>query len=151
MNRTIAIIATTMLIAGCGKGEAPRQTVRVQLAGKKLDPKDQNAKVTRMFAVQGRWQGAPDKANHDRFLVIDVAGDSQYNMDMTGMEGGSEAVFASATGTYSWSGSDIMEAHAKDGATGPLEIYDNWQAGFPAEGVMTVRAGSKDVELKKVR
>lgn len=150
MKNVVAIAAAGMILASCGgkeEGEpSPRKT---ELKGMSLDPKDQNAKVARRLAIQGTWTGAKDVADKGRWIVIEVAGTSEYTIDLKGIEDGKEVIHASGRGRLDWTASDLL--HGRGEADPAISQYSDWKAGFPADGVMRVRTTKGDVELKRAQ
>lgn len=143
------VAAASMMLAACGKDPAATETRQMPLTGKRLDPRKQNSGVARMFSVQGRWEGPQDSSPAGRHIVLDMAGISQFTLDVRGTEAGQEVVFESAQGGYAWTPSGIMKGTLQ-GKPGPLLAkYRTFEAGFPANGTMTLRTASGDVELRQ--
>lgn len=105
--------------------------------------------LNRRLAVQGMWKGEPDQALDGHHLVLEVAGTSEYTLDLRGVEAGQEAVFASARGRLSWTRDDLL--HGKGDGKGALAGYREWSAGFTGPDRMTLRTGARDVELTRVK
>jgi len=148
-TRHITMIILATALAACDKKNdaPPPPSAPAKLVGMPLDAKDQNATVKRRLAIQGQWQGQPDKSARHQFIVMDLAGTSEYTIDLKGMEGGREAIYASGRGKLSWGGDDVLAGRGT--ADDAIGHYASWRAGFPAQGVMTVRTSKGDVELRR--
>ena len=147
-KKTNLALALLLASAGCDRDDARRDTrPQAPLQGLRLDPKDQNAQVTRRLSVQGQWVGAPDKDRQGKWVVLDVAGTSEYTIDLKGSDGGGEAIHASGRGKLAWTPEGLLKGEGD--ADRALSEYAEWTAGFPGKDVMIVRTAKGDEELRR--
>ena len=142
-------IAMALLLSGCGRDAEPEaKPSPAALKGMPLGKTTGDNRLARRLAVQGTWTETSRPITPGRRIVIEIAGTSEYTIDLRGHEGGTEAVFASGRGRLEWSADDLL--HGKGEADGQLAAYRNWTAGFPRKDRMVVRVGDRDVEMTRL-
>lgn len=144
-------VVLAMLVAGCGDKPQTTQPDAAKTAdalkGIRIEPGRKGAEMGRMLSVQGRWTGKALARHPGQHLELDVAGTSEYTLDLVGEEDGRPAIYATSRGRISWRDDGVMEGRGD--AKGLLAPYARWAAGFPTKDDMMLRSGRGDETLKR--
>lgn len=150
---TTTALAATLCLCACGEKADDKPTTAATgapaLKGMPIEAGRNGAETGRMLSVQGRWKGRETPRLPGRRIELDLAGTSEYTLDLIGDENGHTAIYASSRGRVSWREDGVMEGRGD--AKGPLAPYAKWTAGFPDPKTMTLRNADGDQELHKAQ
>lgn len=131
VERALLCLVPALLLAGCDRESSPPKAPEASTVRPAID-------VDVLRSVSGRWESAvtPLPGMDRRWLVLDLAADGRFTLDMRTKGPRTDVVLASASGRYTVR--DDWLSGSFDGPEPRLAGFNPWRASKPEGGVMRV-------------